>query len=155
AFFRAIKNALLCDRCEITRLPAWKLQVRTREDLRHALNESFVVLAVPGFIEVELVVEIIFFKEWQDRHPPTQKRLAAFVANRLSWKLVFRVMVIQQRERLLLEIVHRHVSSTRFGSGLHGGKQTRTQDSHHRRRRELLLRRTGSLDMEERKLCAI
>ena len=47
--------------------------------LGHLLEQLLVVLAVPGLVEVELLVEGLLIDVGQDGHPPAQQRLALLV----------------------------------------------------------------------------
>ena len=61
--------------------------------------------AVPGFIEIESIVQRLMPEVRQDRHPPAQERLSVLVDARRPGKGVIGGMVVVHRQGNLLEIV--------------------------------------------------
>ncbi len=61
--------------------------------------------AVPGVVEMELLVECFLVEVGKDQHAPAQERLAGLVHGVGRWKGLVPVMVVVHRQANLLEIV--------------------------------------------------
>ncbi len=70
----------------------------------HLPDELDVMVAVPGLVDAELVVEFSFPQARQQGHPPAQKRLAALVADRRGGKPLVVVVILMHRKADLLQV---------------------------------------------------
>src|SRR5580704_15684577 len=91
------------------------------------------MLAVPGFVEMELLVKFVFFQEGKQSDPPAQQGPALRVANRCRRKLLVDIVVVVHGERQLLEMVFQNVGFT----FLHHAKSRLSQEGPCRRGDEL------------------
>src|SRR3989442_1307137 len=84
-------------------------------------DERAVMRAVPGLVELELLVESLLPEQLgEDRDPPAQERLALLVGDVGPGQRVVLRMVVVQGQADLLEVVHALRSSRRLARGLHG-----------------------------------
>ena len=64
------------------------------------------MVAVPGFVEVELLVERLRVEIGQKGDAPGEERAAIGAANGLRWKVFVDVVIVVHGQAELLEIVH-------------------------------------------------
>src|SRR5205823_5177429 len=79
------------------------LDLRTAVDLRNAVDEPLVVRAVPGLVELELLVQRLLADVRQEGHAPAQQRLAVLGVEGVRWQSPRCVVVIVEGDEDLLE----------------------------------------------------
>src|SRR5262249_42263111 len=70
---------------------------------RHPLQKADVVGAVPGLVELELVVEGLLFDIWQEQHAPAMQRLSVGAVHDGRGQMAVVRFVIVSRQADLLE----------------------------------------------------
>jgi len=80
-------------------------RVEVTENVRHLSEHLLVVLAVPGFVEVVLVVQSLLVEEGENRHPPAVNGFAIRPEIRGTRESPVRCLVIMNGDADLLEVV--------------------------------------------------
>ena len=62
------------------------------------------MLAVPRFIQFELLVQLLLIQVGEERHAPAQEAFAVLVNGR-RWEMAVHIMIVVHREPKLLEVV--------------------------------------------------
>ena len=94
----------------------WFLHAFAFKDLRHAFNECLVVIAVPRFVEMELLIQRDFFHIRQQIHTPAQPFIHTIIVfgSAVGRETIERIMVVVKREPYLSKRHRQRAARSRF-----------------------------------------